>query len=91
MLIKATRLHPGPVQSVIVETVVVESVVDIVFTEIVVDDGMTVVEAGGVVVVRNMSAIADAAIWWISFLALSSFFTEGHPPSPPPSSTVICT
>ena len=47
MLIKATRLHPGPPQSVMVGMVVAEVVID----------GMVVVEAG--VVVGNVLAITE--------------------------------
>ena len=71
MLIKATRLHPGPLQSVIVGCiwVAVESVADIVFAEFAVgDNGTTVVEAPGVV--GNVSAITEVTIWWIHFLLL---------------------
>ena len=98
MLIKATRLHPGvPLQPVMVDLVVTEVVVN----------GMVVVEAAvavievvvGILVVVDlvdvvMLAITEAAVWWISFLALSLSSIEGHCQSSPLSSTltsVLCT
>ena len=60
MLIKATHLHPGPPQSVMVDMVVVESGVDMVVAEVVVE-GMVVVEAG-VVVVGNVVVITEVTI-----------------------------
>ena len=67
MLIKATRLHPGPLQSVMVAMVVAEVVID----------GMVVVEAV-VVVVVNLVEIVEVTTCRISFLPLSLSSIEGH-------------
>ena len=96
MLIKATHLHSGPLQSVMVGMVVIAAVVDIesvvimVVFEVVVD-GMLVVEA--VVVVGNIAPITEETTRWILFLALPLSSIEPHCQSSPLSSTsmsVIC-
>ena len=72
MLIKATCLHPGPPQLVIVGVVVVDAVVDM-FVNVVVDGMVVVVESDvvvGMVVVKAAVvgvAVADGmvlAMWW---------------------------
>ena len=79
MLINTTCLHPGPLQSVIgdmvvvaamVGTVVVETVVGVVVAEVVVD-GMVVVKVVVVVTAGKLVVIIEATVWCTSFLALS--------------------
>ena len=98
MLIKATRLHPDvSLQLAMVDMVVVEVVVN---DMVVVETAVVVIEVVVVMLVVVdpvdvvMLAITDAAIRWISFLALSLSSIEGHCQSSPLSSTltsVTCT